>query len=224
MAHIDHLKSICELEGIQVVDVGAGDGVYSRDLYVAGAKVTAIEIDPDKVAKAKEDLPKNIDVRLGAAEDLPLDSGSQDLACLFFSLHHVPVEAQNTAFTEIRRVLGSSGRLHIVEPYPYGTMFDVVRLVEDETLVRTHSHETLNHLDGVDGFRLENKKEYVLTREYPTFEAFLEKIVWPDPDRSRAYEKVSSDVEDAFNRSVETLDGKIVLHQPCAAYHFIVSC
>ncbi|WP_109313331.1 class I SAM-dependent methyltransferase [Ruegeria sp. AU67] len=106
MTHIDHLKSICELEGIQVVDVGAGDGVYSRDLYAAGAKVTAIEIDSDKVAKAKEDLPRNIDVRIGAAGDLPLDSGSQDLASLFFSLHHIPVEVQHTAFTEISRVPG----------------------------------------------------------------------------------------------------------------------
>lgn len=223
MTHIEHLKTICELEGLQVVDVGAGDGVYSRDLYAAGAKVIAIEIDPGKVAKAKENLPKNIDVRLGAAEDLPLESGSQDLACLFFSFHHIPVEVQHNAFTEIHRVLGNSGRLHIVEPYPYGTMFEVIRLVEDETLVRSHSHETLSHLDGVDGFWLENKREYVLTREYPTFDAFLKKIVWPDPDRSRAYAKVSSDMEDTFNRSVEILDGQIVLHQPCAAYHFIVS-
>ena len=31
---------------IAVVDVGAGDGVYSRQLNEEGAKVTAIEIDP----------------------------------------------------------------------------------------------------------------------------------------------------------------------------------
>ena len=223
MAHLEHLKSLCPLEGLHVVDVGAGDGVYSRQLDAAGANVTAIEIDPGKVAKAREILPKSINFNLGAAEDLPLITASQDLACLFFSLHHVPSERQSAGFGEIRRVLRSKGRLHIVEPYPYGTMFDVVRMVEDETIVRTNSHQLLNRLDGEHGFSLGKKREYVLTREYPTFEFFLKKIVLPDPDRTRAYEALDSEMADTFNKVKETLDGRVVLHQPCAAYHFSVT-
>ena len=93
--HIEHLKSLRPLEGLKVTDVGAGDGVYSRELDAAGATVTAIEIDPGKVAKATAVLPSSIDVTLGAAEDLPLGDGSQDLVCLFFSLHHVPSNVQS---------------------------------------------------------------------------------------------------------------------------------
>lgn len=223
MAHIEHLKSLCPLEGLDVVDVGAGDGVYSRQLDAAGAKVTAIEIDPEKVERAKENLPGSIDVKLGAAENLPLTFGSQDLVCLFFSLHHVPIAAQPAAFDEFRRVLGTNGRLHIVEPYPYGTMFDVVRLVADETIVRTISHQLLNHMDRTQRFALENKREYVLTREYPSFEFFLEKIVLPDPARAKTYEAVAPEMADTFDRAVEYLDGRFVLHQPCAAYHFSVT-
>lgn len=61
-----------------------GDDTYSRQLGDAGSKVTAIEIDAGKVAKAKEYLSNGIDVRLGAAEDLPVGANSQDLAYLFF--------------------------------------------------------------------------------------------------------------------------------------------
>nr|WP_302477016.1 class I SAM-dependent methyltransferase [Ruegeria atlantica] len=214
--------SLCPLEGLRVADVGAGDGVYSLQLDAAGAKVTAIEIDAEKVARAQENLPNSVDVRLGAAEDIPLETGSQDLVCLFFSLHHVPEDVQYAAFAEFRRVLKGSGHLHIVEPYPYGTMFDVVRMVEDETLVRTRSHQLLNRIDGEKGFKLENKREYVLTRDYPTFEIFLEKIVLPDPKRVQDYKAVAAEMEDTFSRVKETLEGQVVLHQPCAAYHFSV--
>lgn len=102
-------------------------------------------------------------------------------------------------------------------------MFDVVRLVEDETLVRTHSHKLLNRLDGQNGIKLLNKQEYVLTRDYPTFEEFLEKIVLADLERTRTYNAAASEIADTFNQVKETRDGRCVLHQPCAAYHFVVS-
>ncbi len=84
MAHVDHLMSFLHLEGLHVVDVGAGDGNFSRQMDAAGAKVTAIEIDSGKVAKAKKNLPSSIIFELGAAEDLPVKTGSQDLVCMFF--------------------------------------------------------------------------------------------------------------------------------------------
>ena len=146
MNHIEHLKSAGLLNGQTVVDVGAGDGVYSQLLSAEGARVTAVEIDPVKVAKAKSQLPTDIDVKLGAAERLPLENKSQDLVCFFFSLHHVPAGVQDAAFDEVHRVVRPGGRLHVVEPYPFGTMFDVVRMVEDETLVRTNSHKVLGQL------------------------------------------------------------------------------
>ena len=223
LAHIDHLKTLCGLRGMAVADVGAGDGLYSRDLAQAGARVTAIEVDPGKVRKAKDNLMPNIDVRLGRAEELPLSAKSQGLVCFFFALHHVPVDAQDAALSEVRRVLAPGGRLHVVEPYPHGTMFDVVRMVEDETFVRTNAHRVLSGLDGDGAFQLVDKRDYVLTREYPTFTAFVDKIVKPDPDRSAVFARVSQAMEETYDTVIEDNDGARVLHQPCAAYHFAVS-
>lgn len=223
MAHITHLRSICPLADRTVVDIGAGDGVYSKQLHSEGAQVTAIEIDPEKVSNARSNLAPDINVMLGAAEELPLGSNSQQLACLFFSLHHVPADLHAQAFDEVCRVLEPGGRLHVVEPYPYGTMFDVVRMVEDETDVRAKSHDVLNRLETDRRYRLLDKHDYVLTREYPTFDFFVDKIVRPDPDRSAAYEKVAAEMQTIYDRVVESSDGRKVLHQPCAAYHFEVS-
>lgn len=223
MAHITHLKSIYPLAGRAVVDIGAGDGVYSKQLHAEGAKVTAVEVDPEKVSNAKSNLATGINVLLGAAEELPLGSNSQQLACLFFSLHHVPAGLHAKAFDEICRVLEPAGRLHIVEPYPYGTMFDIVRMVEDETSARINSHGVLNRLEKDRRYRMLNKHEYILTREYPTFDFFVDKIVRPDPGRAAMYEKVAAEMQTIYDRVIETSGGTNVLHQPCAAYHFEVS-
>ena len=115
MAHIEYLKSIFSLQGQPVVDVGAGDGVYSRQLHEEGADVTAVEIEAQKVAKAKALLPADIDVRLGSAEQLPLEDGSQQLVCFFFSLHHVPMDLHDAAFSEVCRVSQPGARLHVVD-------------------------------------------------------------------------------------------------------------
>jgi SAM-dependent methyltransferase len=222
VAHVEYLRTLVDLLGQAVVDVGAGDGAFSRQLAEEGATVTAVEVDSDKVAKARASLPVEVEVVLGRAEDLPLKSQSQDLACLFFSLHHIPENAQDAAFAEVLRVLKPGGRLHVVEPYPYGTMFDVVRMVEDETRVRTHSHEILSRLGEAGEFRLLARQEYVLTREYPRFDVFVEKIVQPDADRRRIFSTVATDMEATYNRVVDEVNGARVLHQPCAAYHFQV--
>lgn len=211
------------MNGQPVVDVGAGDGLYSKQLHEEGAQVTAVEVEPQKVSNARTKLPSEIDVRLGAAENLPLEENSQQLACFFFSLHHVPIDLHEAAFDEVQRVLRPGGRLHVVEPFPYGTMFDVVSMVEDETFVRTNSHKTLDRLDEDQRFRLLAKDVYVLTREFPTFEVFLDKIVRPDSDRASKYEAVASEMRDTYDRVIENVNGVRVLHQPCAAYHFEVS-
>ncbi|MEX0340918.1 MAG: class I SAM-dependent methyltransferase [Arenibacterium sp.] len=223
MAHVPHLTSVYPLAGRAVVDIGAGDGLYAEQLHAEGATVTAVEIDPDKVARARARLASGIDVLLGAAEDLPIGAGTQDLACLFFSLHHVPADRHARAFDEICRVVKPGGRLHIVEPYPYGTMFDVVRLVDDETHVRTHSHKLLNRLETDPRFRLLNKHDYVLTRNFPGFDALVDRIIRTDPARAAMYENVATEMQMVYNRVVETAGDRNLLHQPCAAYHFEVT-
>ena len=221
MGHIEHLSTLFDLKNKAVADVGAGSGAFSVQLFQAGANVSAIEIDSDKVAAAKAKLPSDVTVLEGRAEALPLADGSQDLLCYFFSFHHVPQEVQALALQEACRVLKPGGRLHVVEPFPYGSMFDVVRLVEDETEVRTRSHEIMGTLGQGDGaFDLLDKAEYTLSRSYPAFEDFLKQVVRVDPARNRIFEENRAAIEERFEKSLDRSSGGHLLHQPCAAYHF----
>lgn len=223
VSHIEYLNSVYSLTNRAVLDVGAGDGTFSRQLERFGANVIGIEIDQGLVDTARANLPEHISLLVGRAEALPVDDSSQDIACFFFSFHHVPIDVQERALAEVRRVLKPGGRLHVVEPFPYGSMFDVVRMVEDETHVRTHSHRLMADLGARPEFNLLARKEYTLTREYPDFEIFLNKIVRSNPDRMAKFATVEDEMREVFIRVREESDGKSVLRQPCAGYHFELS-
>lgn len=223
MIHIDFLSSIYPLSGAAVVDIGAGDGTYARELAHEGAHVTAIEIDEVKLDELRANGHPNMKAVLGRAEAMPLPDASQDLACMFFSLHHVPEEVQEAALREIMRVVKPGGRLHIVEPFPYGSMFDVVRMIEEETRVRRRSHALMQDLAQREGFQLLQHKDYVLTRVFDDFDALLTKTVYSDLKRSNALPDVREEMQQVFEQVAEMTPEGRVLHQPCAAYHFALN-
>jgi ubiquinone/menaquinone biosynthesis C-methylase UbiE len=223
MSHLDYLRSIYDFSGRTVADIGAGDGTYSKQLHQAGAEVIAIEVDTAKVETARKNLPDDIKMKVGKAEDLPIATGSIDLACFFFSFHHVPMDVQSLALEEVKRILRPAARLHVVEPFPYGSMFEVVRHVEDETEVRTNSHNILSHLGVRGDFKLVATSKYVLDREYPDFDYLVSKIVSPDSNRAAIFPSVRDEMEQTYLSLISEQPGKHVLHQPCAAYHFEIA-
>ncbi|MEL6961749.1 MAG: class I SAM-dependent methyltransferase [Pseudomonadota bacterium] len=220
MNHLDHLTSLIDLDGVAVVDVGAGDGKFARAFAKRGAKVTGIEIDNAKVDIAKQARHPDVRILLGRGEDLPLADGSSDLVCFMFSFHHVPEAVQDTALDEAWRVLKSGGRLHFAEPRPGGPMSDVMAPLDDETEVRTKSQARLDLLASKGHFRLRSKLDYPISRTTPDFETYLNALIAVDPRRADRLPAVRAEMEAAFARLGKSTDGGMVLEQPCVAYHF----
>lgn len=224
MPHLDHLMKLYDLSDRDVVDIGAGNGANAAAMASQGARVSGIEISPQAVARAVKVQGKKISMLEGRAEALPLQDASQDLATFFFSLHHVPAEFHDQAFEEVLRVLRPEGRLHVVEPLAEGTMFEIIRPVDDETDVRRTAIDRLDAMaESGAPFRLIAKSSYSLKRAYETFEEFVDDLVAVDPERAARLPKVRGRMESRFIRTERITDGETLLIQPCVAYHFALT-
>lgn len=220
MNHMDHLTSLIDLDGLSVVDVGAGDGKFARAFARRGATVTGIEIDDDKIAIAQKAAHPDVRILLGRGEKLPLGDRSSDLVCFMFSFHHVPLTLQDQALGEAWRVLKPKGRLHVLDPRPGGPMSQVLAPLDDETEVRTESQIRLDKLAEKGRFSLLSKVDYRITRATPDFESYVSGMIAVDPRRAEKLPAVRAEMAAVFERVARRTDDGLVLEEPCVAYHF----
>jgi ubiquinone/menaquinone biosynthesis C-methylase UbiE len=97
------------LAGKHAIDVGCGTGRHTRALCDAGARVTALDLTPEMMNRAREKLSgRSVDwVRHALPDPLPFSDSTFDLAVLGLVLEHVDDIAQ--ALTEVARVLKQGG-------------------------------------------------------------------------------------------------------------------
>jgi len=106
-------------EGARILDVGCGLGLYVRQFLTLSDDVYGVDIDAEKVAKARQTLPK---ISVAPAEKLPFPDASFDVLLLHEVLEHV--EDDRRAVAEAYRVLRPGGRMVIFVPnrlYPFET-------------------------------------------------------------------------------------------------------
>lgn len=106
------------LDGARVLDCGCGEGSYVEAMLELGADAYGMEVDPEKVARSP--LLHTERIVRGDIESLPYADGSFDLVILNEVLEHVP--DQESALSEVRRVLKAKGRFILFAPnrcYPF---------------------------------------------------------------------------------------------------------
>lgn len=105
--------------GMRILDVGCGLGAYVRKLHMISDDVYGVDIDPDKVAQAQQELPH---IYRAPAEALPFPDAYFDAILLHEVIEHVRDDRQ--ALQEACRVARAGGRLIIFAPnrwYPFET-------------------------------------------------------------------------------------------------------
>ncbi|MFV0523742.1 MAG: class I SAM-dependent methyltransferase [Acidimicrobiales bacterium] len=90
-----------------VVELGAGTGIFTRQVMELGASLIAVEPVLAMRTALLEALP-DADVRVGAAENIPLDDGTVDSVIAAQAFHWFDHRA---ALDEIHRVLKTGGHL-----------------------------------------------------------------------------------------------------------------
>ena len=101
-----------QFQGARVLEVGCGRGVGAQLMLheLGAAHVTAIDLDPAQVGRARRRLAGmgRADVALGDASDLDAPDGSVDVVVDSAVFHHVPV--WQDAVREAVRVLRPGGQ------------------------------------------------------------------------------------------------------------------
>ena len=122
------------VDGARVLEIGCGRGVGTQLIFeVFGAdRVTALDLDPDMVQRARARLASygdRVSVDVGDAEHLGSPDESFDAVFDFGIIHHIP--DWRAAVAEVHRVLRPGGRFffeevtaHALERWSYRTFLE----------------------------------------------------------------------------------------------------
>ena len=157
--------------GRLTVDVGCGEGRFTRELAAVGHVVVGVDASTTLVRLARDADPTG-DYRLADAATLPFDDASADLVVAFMSLHDIDDCA--TTVREAARVLRSQGRFCFAIVHPIASAGE---FAQDESFVVTDSY--------LSRFR----------RRYPLGAAEIESLHRPLEDYFRALEEAGLVVE-----------------------------
>jgi len=135
---LDVLASLVPVAGQDIVELGCGAAGLARSLLARhpDSQVTGLEVDERQHAKNLASPQPGLHFVAGGAQAIPFADASFDLALMLKSLHHVPVPLLSQALGEVARVLRPRGYLYVSEPVYGGPLNELIRLFNDEGLVR----------------------------------------------------------------------------------------
>lgn len=107
MAHVDEFCAVIDPAGLDILDIGAGNGEFVHALCKRGARAVGVEAEPAKVVRAQ--AANDVSVLLGCGEEMPVGYESYDVVTFTYSLHYVPPQLQQKDLSEAARVLRPDG-------------------------------------------------------------------------------------------------------------------
>jgi SAM-dependent methyltransferase len=173
-------ERLLDLDDKHILELGCGSAQITRNIATTGSgrRVTALEVD--EIAHNKNlqitDLP-NVRFELSGAQQIPLDDGSADVAFMFKSLHHVPLELMQPSMHEIQRVLKPGGHAYISEPVFAGDFNEVLRLFHDEQKVREAAFAAVKNTVEEDLFELVEEVFFNSPMHFDNFAEFEENTI-----------------------------------------------
>jgi len=144
---LDLLAELVPLQASQLIELGCGAARLAAALLARypDAHVTGLEVDARQLAKnlAAPPQPGLTFVQAGA-QAVPFADASFDGALMLKSLHHVPTDLLAQALAEVARVLRPGGWLYVSEPVYAGPLNEIMRLFNDERVVRAAAQRALD--------------------------------------------------------------------------------
>ncbi|MCL4744012.1 MAG: methyltransferase domain-containing protein [Burkholderiaceae bacterium] len=143
---LDVLADMVPLAAQEIVELGCGAAALARALLERhpDSRVTALEVDQRQQAKNAAAPRPGLSFVTGVAQSIPFPDARFDLALMLKSLHHVPLPSMARALREAARVLRPGGHLYVSEPIYDGALNELIRIYNDEGVVRAAAQAALD--------------------------------------------------------------------------------
>ena len=214
-SNVEIAKELLDLDGKKVVDVGCGEGRFTRFLAKAGAEVTGIDINQTALDRAiAKSLDEGVDVawKNARAEAMPFKDGELDIVVFSNSFHHVAPERMADALNEAGRTLNPDGVLYIMEPVAAGDYFEATRFVNDESEVRNLAIGAIQTL-ARGPFDAVEEVTYHSQKAYENFEAYADEQSLRGEKRKKIFEDRGPEIKEKFVAAAQKEDGKLCFDQ-----------
>ena len=134
------------LQAQAIIELGCGNARLSCGLVqrFGQCTVTGLEVDAVQHAKNLTRAPAGVTFVAAGAQDVPFGDASFDLALMLKSLHHVPLDLLDQALSEVARVLRPGSLFYVSEPIYGGALNEIVRIYNDEGVVRPAAQAALD--------------------------------------------------------------------------------
>lgn len=162
------------LQNTTLLELGCGTAFATRKIAETYPSVQIIATEVDRVQHEKNlqinDL-SNVSFRYGGAEAIDAEDASVDAVIMLKSLHHVPMDLMDRGFAEIARVLKPGGLAYISEPVYAGEFNEILRLFNDEKIVREAAFNAIERAVVSGAFEL---AEEIHCKSLSRFEGFAD--------------------------------------------------
>ena len=172
-------------DGLKVIELGCGSARLLTDLLQRCPACNALALEVDAVQHAKnlaqqpEDLKQRLRFVPQSATAIPAEDGGFDLALMLKSLHHIPLDAMQTALAETWRVLRPGGWLYVSEPVYDGALNAIVKLYNDEGVVRAAAQQALDVALASGRWTQVAERHFDMPAHFPTWASFEQRMLYP---------------------------------------------
>ncbi len=189
------------LQAQAIIELGCGNARLSCALVqrYPQCTVTGLEVDAVQHAKNLARAPAGVTFVAAGAQDVPFDDASFDLALMLKSLHHVPLDLLDRALSEVARVLRPGGLFYVSEPIYGGALNEIVRLYNDEGVVRPAAQAALDRaIARGEYWQQVAEHRFAQAVHYANFDEFAKRMLYPTFADHGIDEAITARVRAAF--------------------------
>ena len=199
---LDLLADLVPLAEQRVLELGCGNARLARSLLerFAGSEVVGLEVDAVQHARNLAEPQERLVFLAASAEAVPFPRRSFDGAMMLKSLHHVPIPAMDTALAEVARVLRPGGWFYVSEPIYGGALNEIVRLYNDEGVVRAAAQAALDRAVAVGkDWAPEAERCFAQVARFANWSEFAQRMLYPSFADHQITPEIEARVKAAFD-------------------------